>query len=143
MNFKSDKGIAGIDITVSIIIITVFVSIITALFYTINLTAQDIERKREATSIAIKTIENLKTINFEDLEEAVENGGFPRYYTDETNKTLPYYEEVIIADYADLPENQGLDKINGLVKKVTVKVSYKVGKDEKNIEISIIRKKGE
>ena len=44
MRIKSEKGITGIDITVSIILITLFVSLIATLMYTTNKNASTMER---------------------------------------------------------------------------------------------------
>lgn len=135
MNFKSEKGLTGIDITVAVIVLTLFVAIITSLFYSINLTSLAIERKKEATSIAIKIIEELKVTDFNLLEEQEK----AEYYKDAEGKETPYYKEIIITDYADMEGNT--DKVKGLVKKVTVKMSFKVGKNTEAVEFSIIRKK--
>lgn len=135
MNFKSEKGLTGIDITVAVIVLTLFVAIITSLFYSINLTSLAIERKKEATSIAIKIIEELKVTDFNLLEKQEK----AEYYKNAEGKETPYYKEVIITDYADMEGNT--DKVKGLVKKVTVKMSFKVGKNTESVEFSIIRKK--
>lgn len=135
MNIKSEKGVTLVDITVSIILITMFVTIVTILFYSTKQSKTEIERKKEATSIAIETIEDLKITKFEELKSQ------SKYYKDQNNKETPYYQEIIVTDYADLPENEGQNKIRNLVKKVTVKISFKVGAKTQDIEISIVRKK--
>ena len=52
MNVKSQKGFTGIDITIAIIVITLFVSIISVVFYNITISSKKVERKTEATYIA-------------------------------------------------------------------------------------------
>ena len=49
MNVKSQKGFTGIDITIAIIVITLFVSIISVVFYNITISSKKVERKTEAT----------------------------------------------------------------------------------------------
>ena len=47
-HLKDEKGITGIDITIAIIIITVFVAIIATLFYNIQNSSASIERRTKA-----------------------------------------------------------------------------------------------
>ena len=58
MKIKSEKGITNIDLTVSIILITLFVAIIATLMFTINTSSSSMERKTEATNYAINEIKN-------------------------------------------------------------------------------------
>ena len=60
MNLRSQKGITGMDITASILIITVFTAIISALYQNYATSSKNIERKAQATEYAIETIEKQK-----------------------------------------------------------------------------------
>ena len=61
MNIKSDKGFTGVDITIAVLIITIFTSLIAALYQNYIITSKNIERKSEAINYAIQEIESLKT----------------------------------------------------------------------------------
>lgn len=132
MNFKSEKGATGIDIAISVIILALFIGLIVSLMYGINKSSKDIERKTQATNYAISEIEKLKAENFETLETKQTSG-----YIDDT----PYYKTIKVVDYADLEENKGQDKEPGLLKKVTVEISYKSGKEDKKVELSTVLSK--
>ena len=119
MKLKNEKGATGIDITISVIILALFIGLIVSLMYGINQSSKDIERKTQATNYAISEIEKLKAEDFETLESKQTSG-----YIDDT----PYYKTIKVIDYANLEENKGQDKEPGLVKKVTVEISYKSGK---------------
>ncbi len=130
MNIKSEKGITNIDITVSIIIITLFIAIIATLMYNINVNAKSIERKTAATNYAINEIEKIKGADFETIdtlagEEDIENTG--------------YHKKTTITDYADLEENKNNQTIvSGLVKKVIVEISYKDGNHIETVDLSTV-----
>ena len=130
MNIKSEKGITGIDITISTLIITVFISLIGTLMYSSNINSQKIARRTEATDKAVNLIEEIKAENFEDV---VEESG----YIDDT----PYYKEVTVEDYKTL-KNNAEDIKEEMVKKVTVEVSYKEGKNTQKVKLSTIISKG-
>ena len=132
MKLKNEKGATGIDITISVIILALFIGLITSLIYGINQSSKDIERKTEATNYAISEIEKLKAEDFETLESKQTSG-----YIDDT----PYYKTIKVIDYADLEENKGQGKEPGLVKKVTVEISYKSGKEDKKVELSTVLSK--
>lgn len=132
MNLKSEKGATGVDIAISIIILSLFIGLIVSLMYGIGQTSKDIERKTEATNYAISEIEKLKAEDFETLESKQTSG-----YIEDT----PYYKTIKVVDYADLEENKGQDKEPGLVKKVTVEIAYKSGKEDKKVELSTVLSK--
>lgn len=95
--------------------------------YGINKSSKDIARKTEATNYAISEMEKLKAGDFETLESM---------QTSEYINDTPYYKTIKVVDYADLQENQGTDKERGLVKKVSVEISYKSGREDKKVELS-------
>lgn len=137
MKIKSEKGITNIDITVSIILITLFVAIIATLMYNINANSGSVERRSIATNYAINEIESLKAQNFDDLEETGETNEFEDIL--ENGKTTGYAKKVTIIDYANLEENKDDDTIvPGLVKKVTVEISYKDGNTTQTIDLSTV-----
>ena len=130
MDIKSQKGITTIDVTISIIIITLFVALIATLMYMIRSNSNTIERKAEATNYAINTIEEIKAANFEEAENLAGEGNIG---------DTGYYKKVTITDYADLPENQGDSTIlPGLVKKVTVEISYQNGNTTETVDLSTV-----
>lgn len=137
MKIKSEKGITNIDITVSIILITLFVAIIATLMYNINANSGSVERRSIATNYAINEIESLKAQNFDDLEETGETNEFEDIL--ENGNTTGYAKKITIIDYANLEENKDDDTIvPGLVKKVTVEISYKDGNTTQTIDLSTV-----
>ncbi len=137
MKVKSENGITNIDITVSIILITLFVAIIATLMYNINSNSNSVERRSIATNYAINEIESLKAQNFDELEETVEPNEFEDIL--ENEKPTGYAKKVTIIDYANLEENKDDDTIvPGLVKKVTVEISYKDGNTTQTIDLSTV-----
>lgn len=137
MLIKEEKGFTGIDIAISLIVITIFIAMIANLIANINLTAQDTNRKTIATSYAVQEIEkimaqgyiesyNSKGITKEDIlkEEDIYNG----------SEFTGYNKKVVIKDYV-LVVNDTTKKSN-IVKEITVNISYKVGNKEKNVKIS-------
>lgn len=137
MLIKDEKGLTGIDIAISIIIITIFISIIGNLIVNINLNSKNIERKTMATSYAIQEIEKIKAqeyiddynnkgIEKEDIlkEEDILNNG----------ELTGYYKKVLIKDYV-LIQNDNTKQSN-LVKEIIVQISYKIANKEQKVEIS-------
>ena len=137
MLIKEEKGFTGIDIAISLIVITIFIAMIANLIANINLTAQDTNRKTIATSYAVQEIEKIKAqgyiesyeykgITKEDIlkEEDIYNG----------SEFTGYNKKVVIKDYI-LVVNDTTKKSN-IVKEINVNISYKVGNKEKNVKIS-------
>lgn len=140
MNLKSEKGFTGIDITVALIIITLFVSIITVIFYNITKSSKEMERNSEATYIATDIIEKFKASNYDELKTTTneENDNYvsiEQYNQDnkgiisDINITDGYTVSINVEQYN--PEGETLD----IVKIVKVKVEYKLGTEVKNVEL--------
>ena len=133
MNIKSNKGFTGADVTVAVLIVTVFAGVIAALYQNYSLTSKQIERKAQAVDYAVQTIEEIK-----------ENSA---KYFDATNGPK---EQITV--YDELIENTGLKKVatlkdysmenaeaqTGYVKLVNVKIDYKVGNKEQSVELNTI-----
>lgn len=147
MIVKNEKGITNIDLTVSIILITIFIALIATIMYTINANFNSIERRTEATNYAINEIESLKAKNFEDLLDTPIDGtnDFVNIIVKEgegntaNEKATGFSKKITIIDYSNLPENQGDDTIlSGLVKKVTVEIAYKDKNRIETVELSTV-----
>ena len=135
---KSEKGFSGIDVIISIIIITIFITMIGNLIININLNSKDIERKTIATSYAIQEIEKIKSQGYIDdyknkgieKEDIIEE----KDIKDSTGAFSGYHKKIIIKDYVLISKDN--TKEQNKVKEVTVEISYKLGNKEKNIRIS-------
>lgn len=128
MNIKNEKGITNIDITITVIIITLFIGIIAVLLSNVNSNSKSIERRSEATNYAINAIETIKTQKFEELKDGETE--------EDVKENSSYHKKVIITDYAKLQGNE--NAVEGLVKKVTVQISYKDGKHTETVELSTV-----
>lgn len=139
MNIKSEKGITTIDITISIIIITLFVALIATLMYQINSNSNSINRKAEATNYAINEIEKLKLQDFNTLQDTNEETNDFENITDTDGNFTGYAKKITIIDYSNLPENKDDNTIiQGIVKKVTVEIAYKNGNKTETVDLSTV-----
>ncbi len=135
MNIKNEKGIAGIDIAISIIIITIFIAMIGNLIVNINLNNKETERRTIATTYAVQEIENLKA---KKIEEYLDEGITEAYIIDEDiekdGNYSGYHKKIIIKDYVLIKQDN--TKEPNIVKEATVEISYKVGNKERKISLS-------
>ena len=138
---KSEKGVTGVDITVAIILITIFVAIIATLFFNIQKTSSDIERRTEATAYAVSIIEQIKANGFDSLP-TVSDGtniitGYEDKYIQDNGVDTPYYQTIRVEDYSEIAESTGEEEIQpDVVKKITVTIAYKSGNENKEISLS-------
>lgn len=131
MNLKEEKGFTGIDISISAIIIIIFVSLITSFFYQATITSKRLERNATATNLCIEIIETLKSVDFNNLTKTTMT-------IDEVNAIsgrtiiIPngYNTNIEIEDYND--EN--------LIKTLKVIVSYKQNTEVKTIKLETLIK---
>ena len=156
MKFKSEKGFTGTDITVALIIILLFMSVISVVFFNITKSSKNIDRRSEATYIATSIIEAVKAQKYDDLkvtndEIYVRQYGQEVQYTAKDNTTVSLGQIDKIEDgftcilnvYNYIPEGDKQKEVNDLVKVVVVRVEYKLANEVKNVELTttIVRQK--
>lgn len=73
MLIKEEKGITGIDISISVILITIFIAMMANLIANINIDSKDIERKTKAVSYAVQEIEQIKALGYNNNYEGKRN----------------------------------------------------------------------
>lgn len=138
MNFRNEKGYTGIDISVAIVILFIFVSIISMMIYQMNSSSKEVQLKTDATYLAINEIENIKNQGIDEyIGKSVANGN--NVITENQEVEEGYYKTVTVIDYTDIDGNQ--DKTKDLVKKVTVKISYMFKAKEQSVELSTVLSK--
>lgn len=144
MKLRKHNGYTGIDIAISVVVIFIFVSILSTLFYNLNSSSKEIKLQSEATFIAVDEIEKMKNIDFEEIENlSIANGNSQYYPTDTTKEveeieTRPgFYKRIIIEDYADIDNS----KEPGLVKNVKVQIKYMFKGKEQMVELSTVLSK--
>lgn len=142
MKLKEQKGVTGIDIAISIVVLFIFVSLIASLIYNYNVSVKESARKTQALDLAINEIENIKKEGFLSKYEGINSRSTT--YADgtviEKNKAIEdnegFFKTVSIMDYTDISGKENEEK--DIVKKITVKISYMSNWNEENIELSTI-----
>lgn len=138
MSTKSEKGMTGIDIAISIVIITIFIATIGNLIVNINLNSKNIERRNIAISYAIQEIEKIKAQGYIEIyndkglrqEDLIKQEDIK----DKNGRFSGYNKNILIKDYTLIVNDN--TKMANILKKITVKISYKIGNKEQNVEIS-------
>lgn len=133
MNLREQKGFAGSDIIISVIILFIFVSLISTMFYNFNVSGKELERRSGAVNIAVSQIEQIKINGFSQLI----NGNDISCNKETIEGKEGYYKTITVEDYADTDETKQRD----VVKKVNVKITYKFKNQEQNVELSTILSK--
>lgn len=129
MNIKSEKGITGVDISVAIIIILLFVSLTSTLVYNYAKNSKEVQRKSIATDMIIDILEYSKSSNYDDLtNEYVQN----YIANNEKFQKNGYKVSTTIENYLATSGEES--------KKVTATVQYLVNKVEQKLEIYTIIK---
>ena len=139
MKLKDEKGYVGVDISIAVIILLIIVPTIMGMVYNINSSKNVSKVKSEAISIAVNALEAAKKIELADLDdnsilEALIADGLQIDTT-----TIPAIITTARATYK-LVINVTDYKGDNLVKTVKAIVTYKVGRQEKNIELSTVLK---
>ena len=129
---KKENGYTGVDIAISVVVITIFIALIGTLVFNFNSSSNEMEYKSKALDIAINKIEEIK---------ALEIGNINNEAKQELNENKGFYQEVKVIDATELQEisdDSEIEQISGLVKKVTVTVSYQFRNQTKSVELSTI-----
>lgn len=135
---RSENGFTGVDIAISVVLIFIFVSIIALLIYRFNSSANSLQLQSIATYIAVDEIEKLKAKDFSYFEELNKDSVSDKEGNSLVNQKIEeqegFYKTIIIEDYTDFNE----EGVPDLVKKVTVRISYKFKAKEEKVELSTL-----
>lgn len=129
MNIKSEKGITGVDISVAIIIILLFVSLTSTLVYNYAKNSKEVQRKSVATDMIIDILEYAKASNYDDLTVAYMQN---HINNNEKFQKNGYKVSVTVENYSETSGEES--------KKITATVKYLINKIEETSEIYTIIK---
>ena len=156
MNLRNNKGYTGIDISVAMIIILIFIPTIFGIVYNLQKVRAKSEREANSINVATDVLEIAKSIAYSDVTIS-ENSEFIarlnnkysnlQILNDENklvncsyidNNNIHYKIEVDVANQypSEIDESEKMD----YVKKVTITVTYPVGNSTKSINISTVLK---
>ena len=159
MDIKNNKGITMVDISISIMIIFLFSSLITGLLYNYSTSTKYIQRKAEATYQAVNIIETLKTIDYSIIRDEIpvdieigktaDNGIIRKednlFKLDITTLNNLFNTNLVISNgYLVEIQFKKYNKIAGNEDKkdriiiATVKVNYTVGKNPQTVELTTL-----
>lgn len=150
---QSERGFTGIDITIAVIIIMLFVSIITGLTYNIYLATVSNELATKANSYLIQIFDKIDTISYEQIVEdsKVESADVfiqklqlalnqPNIKVERGMNNTTYLDGYLIqVSVKNYNETVGKENKLDVIKIVEVKITYTVGKEIKTIESKRIK----
>ncbi len=111
---KSNKGISGIDIVISIGVIVLFVGLIGSLFYKIYSTSTSIRLNALAIDYAVKIAEKTDRLTYEEVNNEMNDT------LNEDFEVLDSYNATIMVEkYCDTDTSK-----EDIIKTVTIKVEY-------------------
>ena len=157
-NLRKNGGFAGIDISISMIIILIFIPTIFGIVYNIGKINAEVKRKSTAVGIATNVIEIVKSENYEDISftensklitdigqkykssnykntEKEEDGYNYSYYLTYGEKDEHYQIQVGVKNYYPQEDTEQQD----LIKIIKVRVFYPYGNKVKDINISTVK----
>lgn len=94
--FKNNKGVTGIDIVMSILIILISVGIISMMYSKYLEKTKEVKRNTEATNLAREFIEYVETANYEDIKQLItDNNSRKLEFTSRNIRTYRYRKRKI------------------------------------------------
>lgn len=140
MKFNKNNGFTGVDISIAIIILFIFISIIATLSYEFNLSSRKLQTKGEAIEIAIKEIEKIKRNGFQEVEDLNSKSEKDKNGKQLKNQLVDgkegYYKTILVQDYNEISTRTDIKE--NLVKKVSVIITYQYRGEEQSVELSTI-----
>lgn len=133
-SIKDEKGLTGVDIAISLVIVTMFVAIITNLIANINLDTEKMDRKSKALAYAVQEIETIRATGYIEKYNGMKEEKLKEEDIYNNSEFTGYHKVVSIKDDI-LVENSGT-KTADTTKQITVEVFYKLGKNVESIKIS-------
>lgn len=140
MNFRKNNGFTGIDISIALVIMLAFVSLIASLIYSFNQASQGVDRKSEATYLTIQVIEAIKQMNYDDVSNEMTIDTISSSTSNNIDVKEGYNLKIEVENYKDIV---GDDTLEDVIKIVTVTVEYSLGNNTEKVDISTVITKEE
>lgn len=137
-SIKDEKGLTGVDIAISLVIVTMFVAIIANLIANINLDTEKMDRKSKALAYAVQEIETRRATGYIEKYNGMGTSKEKEILKEEdiyNNSEFTGYHKVVSIKDDILVENSGTKTVD-TTKQITVEVFYKLGNNEESIKIS-------
>lgn len=139
--WKENKGITTADIAIAIIVLVMFVSLITNAFYNYYISTAGKNRSAIATNCAIDVIEQVKKMQYDEIDtqsiqtlvKQMKTTGITVLEGSNIYIPEPYTISTTLEKYN---ETTGNTNKKDVIKKLTIKVEYMVGKKIQSIEMS-------
>ena len=154
MNLRKNGGFTGVDVSIAIIIILIFVPTIFGTVYNIQLSNNWVRRESEALNIATTILETAKSMEYSKVNLDDEDSEFvfklrQKYNRNSSVNYNEYYFNgqeddmykinVTVSNY--YPDGTTQENKKDLIKKVKAEVTYPVGKNQKTLDMSTYLKK--
>lgn len=154
MDIKSENGITGIDLTIAIIVVMLFVSLITTLYLNIYNSSITTKRKTTANTYMETVFNEIKKADFSTVstkQEVIDNGkdelleylksnikdkNITFYRTGDMPEDEPYKIEINVEKYN---ETEGNEWKKDLIRTVYITIHYRIGKREEQISSKIVK----
>lgn len=150
---KKNNGITQMDLTIAVIVIVLFVSVITTLFYNVYIRGQYVKRLSEANGLVVQILESISSLPYDDIvieensllvstlldkigieKQSIENSVY-------IGNISGYTITVKVEKYTDLERNKNKSDLEDVIKIINVKVEYKVSDNVNQVQISTVRTK--
>lgn len=137
---RGQEGFSGVDIVVSIGIIIIFSSIISAIYLNLHMVNMEVERSGKATNYAISILEKVDELYYNEVTQDnfnTQDIGNGKHSVAGVEISSGYTASVTVENYnqTDGVDNGKMD----VVKTVYVTVEYKVGNKTQSIEMRKIK----
>lgn len=131
MNIKNNKGITGVDLSIAMIVILIFVSLVTTLIFNYTKNAKEVTRKSTATYMIIDILEYAKNSNYEEITQEMIND----YINNNNNLQVQGY---VVSALVEGPIDLFGENAENVMKKITAKVKYYSNNKEQELSIYTI-----
>ena len=139
MNLRKQNGFSGIDMSITVLIILLFIPTTFGMVYNLGEYKSRLNRLSTSVNLAVEIIEEAKAITYSSIDlDEVEEYMQRKYNSDSVIKNNVAYK--IDITYENPSEYKKEDASTHIVKKIKVKITYPIGKETKDIEISKILK---
>lgn len=132
MHIKGNKGLVGSDVTIAIIILMIFVTISTTIFYQISMSNISIERYAVANNLLINVVEYIKLMQYKEYTNADFSGNNDNDWCRGKGINIPDKYKVNITKYSDIEKDNIMQEFEVIVK-------YSIRNEEKEIKIRTLK----
>lgn len=129
LNIKSEKGFTMQDLIIAILLLSLFVTFLSSLMYSVYITNAKTNLTSQMATYAVQILEDIDKISYEEVNSALAQSYYSKF-----NIPKGYNIDLQISNYGE-----GIGNVQDVIKIVNLTISYQIQDDTEQFSVEKLK----